>query len=163
MQPHREEAISSVWKHMLSPPPPPCNPRRGVRTPVLVCSLHNKTARLLLATGGGQICGAQPGGWAPDARWVQATRDRSARKLNPPTPHKLPKDAAGGARDRRPTGFPQPHVRSATSQGLDRPQTLRQQIKTCRRREKWGEGNNKKIVGWQSPPWPPGPPPSPRG
>ena len=26
----------------------------------------------MLATGDGQICGAQPGGWAPDARWVRS-------------------------------------------------------------------------------------------
>ena len=95
--------------------------------------------------------------WWPDLRgptwWLgprcevgQVTRSRSPRNLDPPTPHHMPKEASGGARDRRPTGFPQPHVRSATSQGLDRPQTLRQQIKTCRRREKWGEGNNKKII-----------------
>ena len=65
------ERRSAAWRHAPNRPPP-CNPRRGARTPALVCSLINKTARLMLATGGGQICGAQPGGWAPDARWARS-------------------------------------------------------------------------------------------
>ena len=135
----------SIRGRMLQPPTLGQS-QGGARTPALVRSLTNKTARVALATDGGQICRAQPGGWAQDARWARsrAAGHRVSWTHQRPTIY-LEKQLAG-----RETAAPQISLNRMSDLRLrrgwtgHRPSTNRS--KRAEEEKTWGEGNNKKFL-----------------